>query len=150
MQTYSELAQALKRADEAWTIAGPQPATRVEELEEKHNIQLPNSFRRFLIEVGRIEYPNHVYTGIDDDYLHPEYGILAHNDMVRAQCGLPEGLLVLEYDHDADELACLDLNQMCEGECPVVWYHLYKSQIIGRCADSFDHFFRRLVSGWTI
>lgn len=148
MESYSQLADVLKRADDGWRIFGPQPASRIDEVERKHNIRLPGSYRRFLMEVGGIEYPNHAYTGIDDDYLHPSFGFMRHTEAIRTQYGLPAGLLVLESDHDLEELACLDLNSMKDGECPVVWFHVYTGEVVGKCANSFDEFFRQLVERW--
>jgi hypothetical protein len=148
MPTYTELASQLYAADDAWDIAGPQPESRVDEVESKLQVRLPDSYRKFLTDVGRIEYPNHSYEGIDDDYLHPEYGFGTFTRLLRKNNDLPDGLFVLESDHDADEIACLDLNQMENSECPVIWYHVYNNKTSGPCNDSFDSFFRNLVDSW--
>lgn len=148
MTSYAELAAQLQAADDAWDITGPQPASRVDEVEAKLGIRLPVSYRRFLIEVGGMEYPNHSYTGLDDDYLHPEYGFGRYTELLRQENDLPDGLFVLESDHDADELVCLDLNQMQDGECPLVWFHVYQHKVTGPCEPNFDSFFRNLVDSW--
>ncbi len=149
MTSYAELFAQLKAADDSWESIGAQPAARVNEIESKFGIQLPQSFRQFLIEVGGIEYPNHYYTSIDDDYLDAQDGFMCNTNMLREQAGhLPDGLIALESDHDADHWACLDLNRMENGECPVVWYHAFEGRILGDCASSFDEFIRRLVAEW--
>jgi SMI1-KNR4 cell-wall len=132
MSRYTQLFANLKAVDDSWKSIGPQPAARVDEIEAKFGIQLPKSFRQFLTEVGGIEYPNHYFTSINDDYLDSQ-----------------DGLIALEADHDADQWACLDLNRMVNGECPVVWYHAFEGRLIGDCASSFEEFFQRLVEEWT-
>ena len=74
---------------------------------------------------------------------------MCNTNMIRAQCDIPDGLLALEYDHDSDRIAFLDLNQMNDGECPVFWYYPFTGELCGKCATNFDQFFRRLVLEWT-
>lgn len=150
MTVYAELFAKLKSADGNWESTGPQPASRVDGIESTFGIRLPESFRQYLVEIGGIAYPNHFYTSIDDQFLDPQDGFLCNTNMLRAQAGhLPEGLIALESDHDADQWACLDLSRMENGECPVVWYHAFEGRIVGDCAPSFEAFFRSLVAEWT-
>ena len=149
MQSYTELFAQLKTANDNWECVGPQPASRVEDIERKYNIQLPTSFRNYLIELGGIEFLDAHYTSIDDDYLDDSDGFMCNTNMIRSQCELPDGLIAVEFDHDADSIAFLDLNQMNDGESPVLWYNPFTGQLLGKCADNFDQFFRRLVSEWT-
>jgi SMI1-KNR4 cell-wall len=150
MSRYTQLFANLKAVDDSWKSIGPQPAARVDEIEAKFGIQLPKSFRQVLTEVGGIEYPNHYFTSINDDYLDSQDGFMCNTNMLREQAGhLPDGLIALEADHDADQWACLDLNRMVNGECPVVWYHAFEGRLIGDCASSFEEFFQRLVEEWT-
>ena len=148
MTSYAELASQLVAADDAWDVVGPQPPSRVDDVESKLSIRLPDSYRRYLVEVGGIEYPNHCYEGLGDDYLHPEYGFGRFTRILREDNDLPDGLFVIEHDHDADELVCIDLNQMHDGECPLVWFHVYENVVTGPCEPTFDSFFRNLVDSW--
>jgi hypothetical protein len=148
MDTYAQLVAKLAAVDDGWTSIGPQPESRVDDLERKYRIRLPRSFREFLSQVGGIEYPNHFFTSIDDDYLDDAAGFMCNTYMIREQVGIPAGIIALEYDHDADQIACLDLNRMDGDECPVIWYHPFEGRIIRDCARSFDEFIREYVSGW--
>ena len=84
MSSYAELAARLQESDDDWEMIGPQPESRVREVEQQLNLQLPQSYRRFLMEVGGLEYPNHYYTGIDDDYLDPDDGFASYTNLLRA------------------------------------------------------------------
>ena len=150
MSTYTELVEQLKAANESWESIGPQPESRILEVEQKYGIRLPNSFRSFLIEVGGVEFLDHHFTSIDDDYLDDQDGFMCNTHMLKEQCGMPVGLIALEYDHDADQIACLDLEQMKDGECPVVWLHAFQGKVVGKCADSFEAYFQSIVTEWTV
>lgn len=147
-KSYKELSAILQNTNDAWQILGPQDSSKIEEIEKACGLLLPKSFKVFLVEVGAIEFPNHSYSGISQLAKGSDGGILKFTEIVKKENGLPDGLLVLEYDHDAEELACLDLNEMKEGECRVVWYDIYQEEISGICARSFDQFFRQLVKDW--
>ena len=149
METYTQLFARLKAANDSWECIGPQPASRVDEIERKYSIKLPTSFRHYLTELGGIEFLDAHYTSIDEDYLDDVDGFMCNTNMIREQVGLPDGLLVLEYDHDADRIACLDLAAMENDECPVVWYHPFLGHVIGPCSRSFRDFFVGLVREWT-
>ncbi len=149
MKTYAELFAQLKDANDSWECIGPQPSSRVDEVERKYNIKLPTSFRNYLTELGGIEFLDAHYTSIDDDYLDDNDGFMCNTNMIRGQCDIPNGLIALEYDHDSDQIAFLDLNQLNDGECPVLWYNPFTGELRGKCADNFDQFFRRLVTEWT-
>ena len=149
METYTQLFARLKAANDGWECVGPQPGSRVDEVERKYSIKLPASFRQYLTELGGIEFLDAHYTSIDDDYLDGVDGFMCNTNMIREQVGLPDNLLALEYDHDTDRIACLDLAAMDDDECPVIWYHPLLGQIIGPCAKSFREFFVGLVREWT-
>jgi hypothetical protein len=148
MDTYAQLVAKLEQIDDGLSSIGPQPESRIEEIESKYGIRLPRSYREFLMQVGGIDYPNHFFTSIDDDYLDDTAGFMCNTNMIRAQVGIPDGIIALEYDHDADEIACLDLNRLNGDECPVIWYHPFQGRVIRDCAKSFDEFIRRYKSGW--
>ena len=148
MKSYTDLFAQLKNANDSWEFVGPQPVSRVDDVERKYNITLPTSFRNYLIELGGIEFLDAHYTSIDDNYLDDNDGFMCNTNMTRNQCDIPGGLIALEYDHDSDRIAFLDLNQLNDGECPVFWYNPFTGDSQGKCADSFDQYFRRLVSEW--
>ena len=149
MESYAELFARLKNANSSWECVGPQPVSRIDDVERKYNIQLPTSFRNYLTELGGIEFLDAHYTSIDDNYLDDNDGFMCNTNMIRSQCDIPDGLIAIEYDHDSDSIAFLDLNQMNDAECPVVCYNPFTGHPHGKCDDSFDHYFRRLVSEWT-
>ncbi|NWO06788.1 MAG: SMI1/KNR4 family protein [Alteromonadaceae bacterium] len=147
-KSYLELVQAIKEKDPDWSFSGPHEYEKIWAIEDAYDIKLPESYKAFLMQVGSLEYPNHYYTGIDEDYLDPENGFMANTLLLREEHSLPEGYFCLEYDHDAHELACLDLAQYNEGEYPVVWFNVYSQKIIGQCAKNFDCFIREQLEPW--
>ena len=149
MKTYTELFRQLKEADDSWECVGPQPVSRVDDVERKFKIKLPVSFRQFLVQLGGIEFCDAHYTSINDDYLDEDSGFMSNTKMIQSQCSMPDGLLALEYDHDSNSIGFLNLTEMTGGECPVVWYNPFTGDRQGRHAESFDQFFRELVSEWT-
>jgi len=149
METYTQLFAKLKAANDSWECVGPQPSSRVDEIECKYKITLPRSFRAYLTELGGVEFLDAHYTSIDDDYLDDVDGFMCNTNMIRSQVGMPDSLLALEYDLDADRIACLDLSAMNGDECPVIWYHPFLGRVIGPCSDNFRAFFESIVREWT-
>ena len=80
MESYTELFAQLKTANDSWECVGPQPASRVDEIERKYSIQLPTSFRNYLTELGGIEFLDAHYTSIDDDYLDDSDGFTVQHE----------------------------------------------------------------------
>ena len=149
MTSYSELAKRLQAADDSWYIVGPQAPSRVTEAESHLGITLPTSFRQYLLEVGRMSFLDHYYEGVDDDYLNPDCGFGSFTTHLRDDNELPDGLFVLEADHDADVVRCLNLNELRDGECPLVWFHVFRNEVVGDAENSFETFFLELVDAWT-
>ena len=94
-------------------------------------------------------YGDHYYDGLCDNYLDPDNGFGSFTRYRREENDLPDGLFVLEHDHDDDAVPCLDLNAMNDGECPLVWFHVYNNVVVGPCDKNFDSYFRTLVDSWT-
>ncbi|NVJ59342.1 MAG: SMI1/KNR4 family protein [Gammaproteobacteria bacterium] len=148
MKSYTELATAIKAKDDTWFFSGKQEQSRIDEVEAKFKVRFPESYKRFLLEVGCLDYADHHYSGIDDDYLDPFDGIMGNTMMAREEFELPSNLFCLEADHDAHELACLELDKMRDNECPVVWFNVYSKQVVGKVSDDFDTFIRERLEPW--
>lgn len=145
---YTEMVEQLLLADEDWSSSGPQDQNKIDEIEKLHSMKLPNSICEFIRQVGTIEFPNHDYIGIDDAYLHDEYGFMANTKMLQTNHDLPDGWLALEYDHDADVIACIELADDASVEPTVQWYHVFEKKFVGKCADNFYEFIRERIESW--
>ena len=148
METYTSLVAKLRNADSGWEISGPQPKSRVAEVEEHLNILLPESYKRYLTDVGAMAYSDLVFDGLDDNYLHPDFGFGRLTRSLQKARSLPSGLFVLEFDQDMDEIACLDLNSMSDGECVVVWFDVHSNAVETSPYGNFDEYFRDTIRKW--
>jgi hypothetical protein len=118
-------------------IAGEQPATAVEELERALDVQLPPSFRQFLLRYGGMGIGDSFISGIiNGDALGDGMGwVYADTSRFREDSGLPAHLLVVQADDDAPY--CLDTSERSpEMECPVVCYELHSGHV-GRVSRNF-------------
>jgi len=90
MRTYAQLFAELKAADDGWECVGPQPSSRIDEVEAKYSIKLPVSFREYLVELGGMDFCDAHYTSIDDDYLDDVDGFMGNTHLIRSQVEMPD------------------------------------------------------------
>jgi len=147
MSRYSELIRRLQAADSIVRYAGPQPESRLIELETKWDLRLPESYREFVLHHGAGGIPGGEIIGIDDDYMDSEFGTMAPTLYYKRDFGLPDGLFVIQTDPDGEAIVCLDLRKRIGGESPVVAYSLATRRIDGVLAGSFGEYMQKYLEG---
>ena len=140
---YYDKAKALLDED-AVDFTGAVSAEEIRNAQEKLNVKFPMSYKAFLSDFGAGDVGGEVIFGIvQDKELDSEI------DMVEITCteydnGLPEGMVIIYYDHCDENLYCLDTNRMKDDECPVVSID-EEYEVIEVIADSFGEFMYQLV-----
>ena len=112
-------------------------------LESHLGIELPESYKRFLLTYGGGGVSGELISGIEDnDPELPRRGtVLGDTLTCREEFGLPDHLAVVYLDLELDIVRCLDARRLTNGECPVIDYRVSSKSVNG-FADTFDSFFR--------
>jgi cell wall assembly regulator SMI1 len=117
--------------------------------ESSIGVTFPESYRRFLSEIGWGRFSHQELYGLGSDV--PAHLELVRNTLVERlemHPALPAHLIPLMND-GAGNHYCLDASATCKGECPVVfWDHEQQDdQIPERVAMSFDTWLTGLLDG---
>jgi hypothetical protein len=135
-----QLIAELESLGEVFEWAGPQSEPRVAELERALGVNLPRSYRAFLLHYGAGGIRAHTgISGIYDDPLSMELGT-TYGDTIRARTdqGMPSHLIVIERGDEHFPPMCLDTSRLePNGEYPVVGFWL-RSRTIS--TDSYAKF----------
>jgi len=121
MAEYDQLAaEAEAVGSEIFWLGGVNQA-EVQRLEKLISLNLPTSFKRFLLEYGGGDVVGAEVSGIEDGDASIESGgtVLGDTNQCRKLFGLPSDLVVI-YFHDNEVCWCLDTARLRDGECPVV------------------------------
>lgn len=122
MRNIDEIIKFIKTDEEECYFSGEVPFEIIEKAENYLKISFPNSYKRFLQELGNANIGGQEIYGITKDKEFENSGFpngIWFTANERETISLPEELLIIYYDGD-DFYFCLDTSQMKEGECPVV------------------------------
>lgn len=121
IETVLELAKGHPDAD----FVGPQPVAFIDAAEERLGLVFPDTYRRFLIELGAGN------VGPDDIYgvFRMDFDASGIPDVVgatldgRATLGLPEAAVLIGYDGGEGKIVLDVSRKQMDGSVPVVWWH---------------------------
>ena len=140
---YYNKAKALLDED-AVEFTGAVSAEVIKTAEKQLNVTFPESYKAFLSDFGAGDVGGEVILGIvKDEELDSELNMLEITG-VEYENGLPEGMVIIYYDHCNDMICCLDTNRMNNQECPVVILN-DKYEVAEVIADSFGKFMYQMV-----
>lgn len=145
----TELEQALElvreHSDEA-DFVGPREVALVNAAEAALGITFPPTYRRFLLELGAGDLGGEEFYGvISADFQNS--GIpdaIWFTLRLRAEAGLPHGLVVIYFNSGAEYIALDTTHSSADGECPVVAWTPVGLEIV---ASDFGTFFLSTLQG---
>ncbi|PFD29213.1 spore coat protein [Bacillus cereus] len=104
----------------------------IQEVEERLNVKLPDSYRWFLKEYGG---------GGNGLYVNDCNDILRYHDRFKS-FNIPKGYIIIEH---CDEYSyCLDTEKMMNNECPVVNWSAHEKGIYPEADNFYKHLLEKI------
>jgi hypothetical protein len=147
MQDFIQAIDIIEKQKIVLDYSYPQPANRIKEIEKILKIQLPQSYRDFLIKFGSIKFNGEEIYGLSHTYDYSKY---VYSNVVCATLKEREvnkdplfpTHLVIIHTLANGEFCCLDTSQMNEhGECSVIsWCSSLANEQPKTLAEDFGAF----------
>ena len=125
LKDYEEAAGLMKEHPEMRSFVGPRDESLVRAAEETLGVELPATYRRFLLDYGAGSFgASEIYGVINDDFENSSVPDAVWRTLVERDEGeLPDNLVVI-YEDGAGAAFCLDCADAPHGESPVVAFYV--------------------------